>query len=116
METTTELDGAPSPWQLHPVSTTKVSPFFQGGPPGIAKAGAIKRSAINPRTKNRVLRVSIVAPILSTCPCPLNVPFIQAPEAPKSSEYSSAQISFIAEFNWDIIAFPSPKSIIVLSS
>ena len=99
IETTTEFEGAPSPWQLHPVSTTRFSPLFHGGPPGIANAGAIKRSAINPKTNNRELRESIVAPNLSTRSRPLNVPFRHAAKGHEQRLGFSTQISFIAVFN-----------------
>ena len=45
MDTTTSVDGAPSPWHVQPVSTTLSPPFNHGGPFGLATTGAISRSA-----------------------------------------------------------------------
>ena len=70
IETTTSLDGAPSPWHVQPVSTVRppLMGLTQGGPFGLATTGARRQIE---RNRMRSVLDFIMSPLI----CPLRLLF-----------------------------------------
>ena len=101
------MDGAPPPWQVQP-SSIRASALSQGGPLGFPKTGP---TSIKERTN-----VSKILRTLRRIPSPDFFYSASLFESSfKASTRASVQISLMALFNPVIMAFPSPKSIMVLS-